>query len=105
MGDQDFDRRDQRRPNRRQSAGVARRAFARLLGTDQLFLRRYSGDAQAGLGQGGVQRRERQLDRCFGAPGFFRPRLGMPLVVQPGTPEALSLYDTSPLRKTLGEMI
>jgi NTE family protein len=29
----------------------------------------------------------------------------MPLVVQPGTPEALSLYDTSPLRKTLEEMI
>jgi NTE family protein len=42
---------------------------------------------------------------AFGAPGFFRPRLGMPLVVQPGTPEALSLYDTSPLRKTLEEMI
>ena len=42
---------------------------------------------------------------AFGAPGFFGPRLGMPLVVQPGTPEALSLYDTSPLRKTLEEMI
>jgi NTE family protein len=42
---------------------------------------------------------------AFGAPGFFRPRLGTLLVAQPGTPEALSLYDTSPLKNTLEEMI
>ena len=42
---------------------------------------------------------------AFGAPGFFRPRLGMALVAPPGTPEALSLYDTSPLKNTLEAMI
>jgi NTE family protein len=42
---------------------------------------------------------------AFGAPGFFKPRLGGPLLAVPGTPEALSFYDTSPLKKTLEEMV
>jgi NTE family protein len=36
-----------------------------------------------------------------GAPGFFVPRLPPPYLNPPGTPQALSYYDTSPLRMTL----
>jgi NTE family protein len=36
-----------------------------------------------------------------GAPGFFVPRLPPPYLNPPGTPQALSYYDTSPLRATL----
>ncbi len=42
---------------------------------------------------------------AFGAPGFFSPRLLGPLVSPPGTPEAISLYDTAPLRATLEQLI
>ncbi len=41
----------------------------------------------------------------FGVPGFFSPRLPPPLFAAKGTPGALSYYDTSPLRKTLEELI
>ena len=41
----------------------------------------------------------------FGVPGFFSPRLPPALFAPDATPEALSLYDTSPLRKTLGELV
>ena len=36
-----------------------------------------------------------------GAPGFFKPRVLPPFFQAPGTTEALSYYDTSPLRETL----
>jgi NTE family protein len=36
-----------------------------------------------------------------GAPGFFVPRLPPPYLYPPGTPQALSWYDTAPLRTTL----
>jgi NTE family protein len=36
-----------------------------------------------------------------GAPGFFVPRLPPPYLNRPGTPPALSWYDTGPLRATL----
>jgi len=41
----------------------------------------------------------------FGAPGFFEPRLPPPWFAPDGTPEALSVYDTSPLGATLGELV
>jgi NTE family protein len=41
----------------------------------------------------------------FGVPGFFYPRLPGPLFAAEGTPETLSLYDTSPLRDTLLELV
>ena len=41
----------------------------------------------------------------FGVPGFFSPRLPPPFFAANGTPGALSLYDTSPLRDTLNELI
>lgn len=41
----------------------------------------------------------------FGVPGFFRPRRIPPMFAIPGTPDALSFYDTTPLRETLDELI
>lgn len=40
-----------------------------------------------------------------GVPGFFTPRLLSPAFALPGTPEALSFYDSAPLAKTLDELI
>lgn len=40
-----------------------------------------------------------------GVPGFFRPRPIPPAFALPGTPGALSYYDTSPLRETLDRLI
>ena len=41
----------------------------------------------------------------FGVPGFFKPRLP-PAPLQPrGAPEALSYYDTAPLRATLEQLV
>jgi NTE family protein len=40
-----------------------------------------------------------------GIPGFFEPRTTPPWLALPGSPEATSLYDTAPLRKTLLELV
>ena len=41
----------------------------------------------------------------LGIPGFYKPRIP-PAVLQPdGTPGALSIYDTTPLRETLEKLI
>ena len=40
-----------------------------------------------------------------GVPGFFTPRVPPPFLQLVGTPEALSFYDTEPLRRTLEEMV
>jgi NTE family protein len=40
-----------------------------------------------------------------GAPGFFKPRQPNPWLQAPGTPEATSYYDTSPLRATLERLV
>jgi len=40
-----------------------------------------------------------------GAPGFFEPRLPPAFFMPPGTVQAISLYDTSPLRETLLELV
>jgi NTE family protein len=40
-----------------------------------------------------------------GIPGFFKPRPLPPDLATSGTPEALSYYDTSPLRGTLEELV
>ncbi|MCK8784802.1 patatin-like phospholipase family protein [Roseomonas sp. NAR14] len=45
------------------------------------------------------------LVATLGAPGFFRPQLLGPLLAAPGTPAALSLYDTAPLRETLLRLV
>ena len=41
----------------------------------------------------------------FGVPGFFTPRIPGPFFAPEDTPEALSLYNTSPLRDTLLELV
>jgi NTE family protein len=40
-----------------------------------------------------------------GVPGFFTPRWQMPWMALPGSPQAISLYDTAPLRETLVELV
>ncbi|WP_326523074.1 patatin-like phospholipase family protein [Sphingomonas sp.] len=40
-----------------------------------------------------------------GVPGFFTPRLLPPVMAAPGTPEALSFYDSAPLAATLDALI
>ena len=41
----------------------------------------------------------------FGVPGFFTPRLVPPMLAVPGTPEALSFYDSTPLIATLNRLV
>uniref|UniRef100_UPI001331B435 patatin-like phospholipase family protein n=1 Tax=Muricoccus harenae TaxID=2692566 RepID=UPI001331B435 len=41
----------------------------------------------------------------FGVPGFFQPRLLGPPLAAPGSPAALSFYDTAPLRETLLSLV
>lgn len=41
----------------------------------------------------------------FGVPGMFTPRVLPPMLAQPGTPQALSFYDSGPLAKTLDSLI
>jgi NTE family protein len=40
-----------------------------------------------------------------GVPGFFTPRIVPPTLATPGTPGALSFYDSSPLARTLDELV
>ena len=40
-----------------------------------------------------------------GVPGFFTPRAISPMFAAPGTPEALSFYDSAPLRETLDSLV
>jgi len=41
----------------------------------------------------------------YGQPGFFEPRMPNPWWQPPGSREAISYYDTEPLRRTLTELI
>ena len=41
----------------------------------------------------------------LGVPGFFRPRFGLPWMAAEGSDGAISLYDTSPLRASLLELV
>lgn len=45
------------------------------------------------------------LVAAFGVPGFFAPRVPPPQFWPPGTTQSLSVYDTTPLRKTLVEYV
>ena len=42
---------------------------------------------------------------AVGVPGFFAPRFPPALLYPPGAPEALSLYDTAPLKTTLESLV
>ena len=41
----------------------------------------------------------------FGSPGFFVPRVPPPFFAAGGGPEAVSFYDTTPLKLTLEELV
>ena len=41
----------------------------------------------------------------FGIPGFFKPRCPPAILSPKGTPEAISFYDTAPLRATLLDLV
>ncbi|MBS0234569.1 MAG: patatin-like phospholipase family protein [Proteobacteria bacterium] len=45
------------------------------------------------------------LVASVGATGFFDPRYPPALLMPPGTPQAISIYDTSPLKETLLELV
>lgn len=42
---------------------------------------------------------------AFGVPGFFTPRLPPAMLYPPGAPQAISLYDTAPLKETLETLV
>ncbi|MBU1376442.1 MAG: patatin-like phospholipase family protein [Alphaproteobacteria bacterium] len=42
---------------------------------------------------------------AFGVPGFFTPRVPPAYLYPPGSPQAVSLYDTAPLKATLEELV
>jgi NTE family protein len=42
---------------------------------------------------------------AFGAPGFFEPRMIPPPIAWPGTDNAVSFYDTTPLINTLNQLV
>lgn len=42
---------------------------------------------------------------AFGAPGFFAPRFPPPPLQPPGTPGAISFYDTTPLKESLLRLV
>jgi NTE family protein len=45
------------------------------------------------------------LSAVGGVPGFFEPRVPPPVFQPQGTPEAISVYDTAPLKATLLELV
>ncbi|MDE2601114.1 MAG: patatin-like phospholipase family protein [Bradyrhizobium sp.] len=45
------------------------------------------------------------LTATFGVPGFFTPRIPPAPLWPQGSPQSLSYYDTSPLRKTLEQLV
>lgn len=45
------------------------------------------------------------LSATFGVPGLYSPRLPPPQLMPDGSPGAMSVYDTSPLRATLERMV
>jgi len=42
---------------------------------------------------------------AFGVPGFFTPRVPPAFLYPPGAPQAISLYDTAPLKETLERLV
>ena len=45
------------------------------------------------------------LAALWGVPGFFEPRVPPAVLMPPGTPEAISVYDSSPLHATLNQLV
>lgn len=45
------------------------------------------------------------LSALFGLPGFFEPRIPPAITYPPGASQALSIYETLPLRRTIEELV
>ncbi|WP_430912471.1 patatin-like phospholipase family protein [Methylobacterium sp. sgz302541] len=77
----------------------------------RLFWERVSSDLTAAPWWPGEQARTafNEMSANFiagvGVPGFFTPRMPPAMLYPPGSPQALSLYDTSPLKGTLLEFV
>src|ERR1700687_6229914 len=65
----------------------------------------YQAGVYKGIAETGLNRFSAATAATFGVPGFFVPRQPPALLAPDGTPEALSVYDTSPLRETLQELV
>ena len=63
----------------------------------------YQAGVYKGIGETGFNRFIAPMAATFGVPGFFVPRQPPASLAPDGTPEALSVYDTSPLKETLQE--
>jgi NTE family protein len=59
----------------------------------------------AGQTREAVNEANASLSVLFGVPGFFKPRVPPATLQPPGTPQAISYYDTAPLQRTLEELI
>ena len=71
---------------------VSSRLIAWPLGTDESSSRIFNENSAALCASGGVR-------------GFFEPRIPPAVVMPQGTPEAISVYDTEPLKATLIELV
>ena len=71
---------------------VSSRLIAWPLGTDDSSRRIFNETSAA-------------LSAIGGVPGFFEPRIPPAVVMPQGTPEAISVYDTEPLKATLIELV
>src|SRR5262245_34488288 len=71
---------------------VSSRLIAWPLGTDDNSRRIFNETSAAPSAVGGV-------------PGFFEPRIPPAVVMPQGTPGAISVYDTEPLKATLLELV
>jgi NTE family protein len=71
---------------------VSSRLIAWPLGTDDNSRRIFNESSAA-------------LSAVGGVPGFFEPRIPPAVVMPQGTPEAISVYDTEPLKATLLELV
>ena len=56
-------------------------------------------------GREAVHETSAMMVAAFGVPGFFQPRFLAPWFAAPGSPGALSFYDSAPLAATLDELI
>ena len=93
------------------AAIVAGNAPERRIERLREFWNLVSSQLTAGLGVGGRHARSAFNETSagfaamFGLPGFFAPRVPPAVLQPPGAPQALSMYDTSPLEKTLERLV
>ena len=59
----------------------------------------------ASFGRAAINQMSAAYIAMFGSPGFFAPRFPGPMLAPEGSAEALSLYDTTPLRRTLEALV